>query len=201
MTRPKVHIIYAHPSKKSITHELKEGYINGLNEKNIPYTITDLYESNFNPDITEEEYLRENNNIASPLSEDIVIEQEKINNADILTFIFPLFWMDAPAKLVGYFARVFTKGFKYDHEDGSPATMKTMDATNFLISAGSSYEELKKDGKLDALETIFIKDRMAGKTKKTNIYIFDETTHHKELMLNNREKYRLKSEKIGKNTD
>ncbi|WP_368660213.1 hypothetical protein [Methanobrevibacter sp.] len=22
--------------------------------------------------------------------------------------------MDAPAKLVGYFARVFTKGFKYD---------------------------------------------------------------------------------------
>ena len=40
-------------------------------------------------------------------------------------------------------------------------------ATNFLISAGSSYEELKKDGKLDALETIFIKDRMAGKTKKT----------------------------------
>ena len=79
--------------------------------------------------------------------------------------------------------------------------MKTMDATNFLISAGSSYEELKKDGKLDALETIFIKDRMAGKTKKTNIYIFDETTHHKELMLNNREKYRLKSEKIGKNTD
>ena len=201
MTRPNVHIIYAHPSKKSITHELKEGYIKGLNEKNIPYTITDLYESNFNPDITEEEYLRENNNIASPLSEDIVIEQEKINNADILTFIFPLFWMDAPAKLVGYFARVFTKGFKYDHEDGSPATMKTMDVTNFLISTGSSYEELKKDGKLDALETIFIKDRMAGKTKKTNIYIFDETTHHKELMLNNREKYRLKSEKIGKNTD
>ena len=97
----------------------------------------------------------------------------------ILTFIFPLFWMDAPAKLVGYFARVFTKGFKYDQEDGSPATMKTMDVANFLISAGSNYEDLKNDGKLKALETIFIRS-YAGKTKKkTNIHIFDETSYHK----------------------
>ena len=67
--------------KKSITHEIKEGYIEGLNENNIQYTITDLYESNFNPDITGEEYLRENNNISSSLSDDMLIEQEKINNA------------------------------------------------------------------------------------------------------------------------
>ncbi len=79
--------------------------------------------------------------------------------------------------------------------------MKTRDVTNLLISAGSSYEDLKNDGKIKSLETIFIKDRMAGKTKKTNIYIFDETTYHKERILNNRENYKLKSEKIGKNTN
>lgn len=200
MTKPKVHIIYSHPSKKSITHEIKEGYIRGLTENRIEYTLTDLYKSNFNPDITEEEYLRENNNISSPLSKDIILEQEKINNADILTFIFPLFWMDAPAKLVGYFTRVFTKGFKYDHENGSKSTMKIMKETNFLISAGSNYEELKQDGKLKALKTIFIEDRMSGKTEKTNMYIFDETTHHKELLLKNRKSYALKAKKIGKNT-
>lgn len=201
MTKPKVHIIYAHPSKKSITHEIKEGYIHGLTENGIEYTLTDLYESSFNPDITEEEYLRENNNILAPLSEEIILEQEKINNADILTFIFPLFWMDAPAKLVGYFTRVFTKGFKYDHENGSKSTMKIMKETNFLISAGSNYEELKQDGKLKALKTIFIEDRMAGKTEKTNMYIFDETTYHKELILKNRENYGLKAKEIGKNTN
>lgn len=201
MSKPKVHIVYAHPSKKSITHEIKEGYVQGLTENGIEYTLTDLYESNFNPDITEEEYLRENNNIASPLSKEIMLEQEKINNADILTFIFPLFWMDAPAKLVGYFARVFTKGFKYDHENGSKSTMKIMKETNFLISAGSNYEELKQDGKLKALKTIFIEDRMAGKTEKTNMHIFDETTYHKELMLKNRENYNLKAKKIGENTN
>ncbi|WP_296862081.1 NAD(P)H-dependent oxidoreductase [uncultured Methanobrevibacter sp.] len=197
---PKVHIVYCHPSEKSITNTIKQGYIDGLEEINISYTITDLYGSNFNSDITEEEYLRENNNIPCPLAEDVLLEQERINNADILTFIFPLFWMDAPAKLVGYFARVFTKGFKYDHENGSKSAMKIMKETNFLISAGSNYDELNHDGKLKALKTIFVEDRMAGKTEKTNMYIFDETTYHKELILKNRKNYALKAKKIGKNT-
>lgn len=196
----KVHIIYCHPSKKSITYKIKEAYIKGLSQNNIEYTITDLYESNFNTDISEEEYLRENNNIECPLSDDILIEQKKINNSNILTFIFPLFWMDAPSKLVGYFSRVFTKGFKYDYDDGINTTMKIMDETNFLISAGSSYETLKGDGKIKALETIFINDRMAGKTERTNMYFFTETAYVKEKELNNEEKHMKRAEKIGKDT-
>ena len=39
---------------------------------------------------------------------------------------------------------------------------------------------------------------MAGKTEKTNMYIFDETTYHKELILKNRKNYALKAKKIGK---
>lgn len=199
-TRGRVHIIYCHPSKKSITYKIKEAYINALAREGIEYTITDLYESNFITDISEEEYLRENNNVNYPLSDDVILEQEKINNASILTFIFPLFWMDAPSKLVGYFSRVFTKGFKYDKDDGTKATMKTMGETNFLISAGSSYETLKDDGKVEALETIFVKDRMAGKTKRTNMYFFTETTHIKEKELKKEEKHIRKAERIGKNT-
>lgn len=195
---PKVHIIYCHPSKKSITYEIKEAYIRGLNKENIEYTKTELYESNFNSDISEEEYLRENNNIDYPLSEDVIEEQEKINSADVLTFIFPLFWMDAPSKLVGYFSRVFTKGFKYDTDDGKEATMKTMEKTNFLISAGSGYDTLKEDGKIGALENIFIRDRMAGKTKTSSMYFFTETTYSKEKKLNKRQKHIKRAEEIGR---
>ena len=86
MINPKVHIVYTHPSKKSITHEIKEGYIQGLTENGIEYTLIDLYESNFNSDITEDEYLRENNNIYSPLSNEIILEQERINNATMQTY-------------------------------------------------------------------------------------------------------------------
>ncbi len=31
------------------------------------------------------------------------LEQEKINNADCLIFIYPVFWSEALAKLVGWF--------------------------------------------------------------------------------------------------
>lgn len=195
--KPKVHIIYCHPSKKSITYKIREAYIRGLKKKNIDYTLTDLYDSKFNPDISEEEYLRENNNKNYQLSEEILQEQEKINSASVLTFIFPLFWMDAPSKLVGYFSRVFTKGFKYDDDYGNEATMKTMDKTNFLISTGSSYETLKEDGKISALETIFIKDRLAGKTKETGMYFFTETTYMKEKELNKLKEHIKKAEEIG----
>ncbi|MBE6499976.1 MAG: hypothetical protein E7Z80_05470 [Methanobrevibacter thaueri] len=72
MIKPKAHIVYAHPSKKSITHEIKEGYIQALTENGIEYTLIDLYESNFNPDITEDEYLRENNNIFFRFNEKLI---------------------------------------------------------------------------------------------------------------------------------
>ncbi len=196
----KVHVIYCHPSITSVTHDIKEAYLKGLNEKDIQYTITDLYESKFNTDISEKEYLRENNNIHCELSKDVQSEQEKINNADILTFIFPLFWMDAPSKLVGYFTRVFTKGFRYDHDDGRKAAMKKMKQTNFLISAGSGYEDLERDGKIKALETVFVKDRMSQKTEKCKMYFFCETTYNKEILLNNRRKYSKMAYEIGKNT-
>lgn len=194
--KPKVHIVYCHPSRQSITHTIKEGYIEGLKENNIKYTLTDLYESGFNADMSEEEYLRENNDINCPLTEDVLSEQEKINNADILTFIFPLFWMDAPAKLVGYFSRVFTKGFRYN-DDETEEGMKTLDETNFLISAGSSYADLKKDNKVSALKTIFVDDRMNNKTEKSSMYFFSQTTFKKEKILKNRKRYFNMAKKIG----
>ncbi|WP_069593099.1 NAD(P)H-dependent oxidoreductase [Methanosphaera sp. WGK6] len=175
----KVHIIYTHPSKKSLTHKIKESYIKGLEQSNIKYTISDLYEDNFNPDMTEEEYLRESNYTLEPIKDKTILkEQEQINNADILTFIFPLFWMDAPAKLVGWFTRVFTHGFRY-HIEENKETMKTINKVNFLIITGSNYEDLKADGKIDALETIFKTDRINNKAKKTEFTYFSSASHDK----------------------
>lgn len=199
--KTKVHIVYCHPSTKSTTHLIKEQYIKGLTDKGISYTLTDLYASNFNSNISEEEYLRENNNIPCKLSKDVIEEQKLINNADVLTFIFPLFWMDAPAKLVGYFSRVFTKGFKYGLNDEDDGSMKKLSETNFLISTGSSFEDLKRDGKVEALKTIFIKDRIAGKSIKNRMYFFSETTYEKELMLHNKRRYAKKARCIGRKTD
>jgi NAD(P)H dehydrogenase (quinone) len=157
---------------------LKESYIKGLNASNIDFTVSDLYKDEFNSDMSEEEYLCEANYNESYVSEDVLKEQRLINDADVLTFIFPLFWMDAPSKLVGWFSRVFTYGFRY-YNDDNVESMKTLTEVNFIIGTGSSYDDLRADGKIDALKTIFEKDRINNKADKVNFYFFSETSHDK----------------------
>lgn len=174
----KVHIVYCHPSCESLTFELKESYIRGLKDSSIDFTIFDLYKNNFDSDISEEEYLRESNYIETAVLEDVLKEQQLINDADVLTFIFPLFWMDAPSKLVGWFSRVFTYGFRYYNDDSQDA-MKTLTQANFIIGTGSSYDDLKADGKIDAIKTIFASDRINNKAEKINFYFFSQAAHDK----------------------
>lgn len=194
----KVHIVFCHPSENSLTYELKESYIKGLEASDIDFTVSDLYKKNFKSDMSEEEYLCEANYDESYISEDVLEEQRLINDANILTFIFPLFWMDAPSKLVGWFSRVFTYGFRY-YNDDAPSSMKTLKEVNFLIGTGSSFEDLKADGKIDAIKTIFSKDRINDKAENINFYFFSETSHDK---ITDELKTRYVNEvfEIGKNT-
>jgi NAD(P)H dehydrogenase (quinone) len=167
-------------------------------QSGIDFTISDLYADDFISDISEEEYLREANYEEFRPPEDVLKEQQLINDADILTFIFPLFWMDAPSKLVGWFSRVFTYGFRY-YNDDEQESMKTLTQANFIISTGSSYEDLKADGKIDAIKTVFAKDRINDKADDINFYFFSETAHDK-ITPETKKRYVGEVFEIGKDT-
>ena len=47
------------------------------------------------------------------LAEDVVREQNKVKDADLLILQFPLHWMSFPAILQGWFERVFTDNFAF----------------------------------------------------------------------------------------
>ena len=83
----------------------------------------------FKTDMTEEEYLRDAYYKTSPaVAEDVLAEQEKINSSDAIVFIYPVFWSEAPAKLVGWFDRVWYYGFAYGEK-----TMKVLDKALILL--------------------------------------------------------------------
>ncbi|MBE6489006.1 MAG: hypothetical protein E7Z86_09875 [Methanosphaera stadtmanae] len=195
----KVHIVYCHPYAESMTGRIKTAYIKALRKKNISYTLSDLYKQHFTTDLTKREYLRESGYLDIKPPKDVLKQQKLINDADILTFIFPLFWMDAPSKLVGYFSRVFTRGFRYENDDSIKTTMKRLKQVNFLIVAGSSYDDLQNDGKINALKTVFIDDRISKKTRESKMYLFTDTAPHKinDKLIN---KYIRQADKIGRNT-
>jgi len=173
-----VFIVYAHPSEDSFTRQIKDSFIAGLESAGHCYTLSDLYKMNFNTDMSEAEYLREAYYRGElPIPADVIAEQEKVNSSDAIAFIFPLFWCDAPAKLVGWFDRVWTFGFAY----GENRAMKQLEKGLVICSAGNTLEYFQNTGIGGALEKVMLDDRLADRVKHKELIILDGTSREKPL--------------------
>jgi NAD(P)H dehydrogenase (quinone) len=78
-------------AKKSFTREVFDEFIRGLREAGHSIEIGDLYQMDFKADMDLEQYTRETGaDPEAPLTEDIRHEHAKINAADALAFIYPV---------------------------------------------------------------------------------------------------------------
>ena len=177
-----VFIVYAHPSEDSFTRHVKDNFIKGLETAGHTYVLSDLYKMNFVTDMSEDEYLREANYRGDlPLSDDVLAEQSKINSSDAIVFIYPVFWTEAPAKLVGWFNRVWTYGFAYGDR-----SMKVLEKGLVICVAGRSLQHLKEYGHYDSMKTVMLGDRMFDRVKEKDFIVLDSTTkfHMKNRLAN-----------------
>ncbi|MCL2043636.1 MAG: NAD(P)H-dependent oxidoreductase [Treponema sp.] len=182
----KVFIVYCHPSEDSFTWEIKNSFIAGLESAGHSYVLSDLYAMSFISDMSEAEYLRETHcRRELPVPDDVQAEQEKVNTSDAIVFIYPVFWTDAPAKLSGWFDRVWTYGFAY----GDNRTMKQLEKGLVLCSAGNTLEYFERTGLGDAMKKVFLNDRLADRVKSKEMIIFDATERHLSERETNRGKH------------
>lgn len=175
-----VFIVYCHPSEDSFTRHVRDEFIRGLEAGGHGFEISDLYKMNFKTDMTESEYLREANyNDGLALADDVIAEQEKINRSDTVVFIYPVFWTEAPAKLVGWFDRVWTYGFAYGDtrgENAAPRRMKTLRKALFLCVAGHTLEHLRETGMYDAMRSVMLNDRVYDRAERKEMVVLGGTT-------------------------
>ena len=159
-----VYIIYAHPSRKSFSRSLLEAFTRGLDEAGHTYDIHDLYAEDFRSEMDESEYLRETGlDPDAPVPDDVKAEQEKVARADALAFVFPLWWSDCPAKLKGWFDRVWTYGYAYFYNENEERfTQIDIEKTLILCSAGHTAAHLEDTGVAEAMRRILIQDRLLG---------------------------------------
>ncbi|MFW6680715.1 NAD(P)H-dependent oxidoreductase [Lacrimispora sp. AGF001] len=178
-----VFVVYCHPSKKSFTYDMKREFLKGLNDANHKFIVSDLYEMNFNEEMSEDEYEREAYyNTETPVADDVMEEQRKIQQSDAIVFIYPVFWTEAPAKLVGWFDRVWTSGFAYNPNP----QMKILKKALFMVSAGKTLESLEETGESNAMRIVMLGDRIRNRALKKEMIIFDGTTHWDEAGRNER---------------
>ena len=177
----KVFVVYCHPSKSSFTYQVYDSFLRGLQAAGHEVVVSDLYKMNFQTDISEEEYLRETYYRADmPVADDVKAEQEKIQASDAIVFIYPVFWTEAPAKLVGWFDRVWSTGFAYNPNP----QMKVLEKALVIACAGKSLESLSLVGEQKAMETVMLGDRIRERAKKKEMVILDNITRWNEELRN-----------------
>ena len=169
-------IVYCHPSEDSFTRHVRDAFIKGITDGGNEYILSDLYAMDFRTDMSEKEYLRDANyRNTNDLAEDVMAEQEKVNAADAIVLIYPVFWTEAPAKLVGWFSRVWSYGFAYGDK-----RMKTLDKALILCTAGNTTERLEQFGLLDSMKKVMFGDRFFNRIRKQEFVVFDGMTRELE---------------------
>lgn len=189
----KAFVVYCHPSEDSFTRAMRDAFIAGLTDAGNEYVLSDLYKMGFKTDMTEEEYLRDAYYRTTPdVAEDVLAEQEKVNSSDAIVFIYPVFWTEAPAKLVGWFDRVWSYGFAYGER-----TMKTLDKAVILCSAGNTIEHLEQFGLLDSMKRVMLGDRLSDRAKESEFIVFESTSRENALREKNWNANLRKAYEIG----
>ncbi|GKX68198.1 NAD(P)H-dependent oxidoreductase [Inconstantimicrobium mannanitabidum] len=108
-------IIFAHPNPKSFGKGILDTVVKASEEKGAKVVVRNLYEMGFDPILKPSDFEAFQ---SGRVPEDIAAEQEHVKWADVITFIYPVWWASVPAILKGYVDRVFSYGFAYESVDG-----------------------------------------------------------------------------------
>ncbi|GEO79449.1 NAD(P)H-dependent oxidoreductase [Companilactobacillus mindensis] len=115
-------IVYAHPWDGSFNHAVLEETIKTLKQNGQEYTLIDLNKDGFNPVLTESELSVYGK---SGYKDPLVDKYIKILKAtDKIVFVFPIWWIGAPAILKGFFDKVFLKDKIISFENPSMTKVK-----------------------------------------------------------------------------
>jgi NAD(P)H dehydrogenase (quinone) len=116
-------IVFAHPEQRSFNGQLKDTIRHSLEEQGTEVEVSDLYAMGFDPvesanhfpkrkriDIFDVQVEQRNAYDAGTNSPDVKREIDKLRNADLVVFQFPIWWFSMPSILKGWLDRVFVYG-------------------------------------------------------------------------------------------
>lgn len=105
--------------KNSITFDMAYTAMKFFEDNGMEVTLRDLYEMNWNPVLSMDEFYYQKDGIGTP-KEDVAYEQELVRQADYIIFVYPNWHDTANVMVKGYQERVFAKKFAYeDGENGA----------------------------------------------------------------------------------
>lgn len=108
-------VVFAHPERDSLSGNSLNKFIAGLEAAGHTYDLMDLYHDEFDPTFNTADlaYYRDQ----GPMPQEISDIHKRIDEANAMAFIFPLWWWSVPAILKGWFDRVLTSPFAFTYDE------------------------------------------------------------------------------------
>lgn len=142
-------IVYSHPNPKSFCHAILETAVKTLQSKGHEVVVRDLYALGFDPVLKGSDFVEFQ---SGKIPADIKAEQEKISGAEVITFIYPIWWTGLPAMMKGYIDRVFSLGFAYSVGEWGPVGLLTEKKAVIFNTTGAAKELYDESGMFDAIK-------------------------------------------------
>jgi putative NADPH-quinone reductase len=109
-------VVLAHPLSDSLCSHLAREALAALKARGASVDVLDLYAEDFQPALTAAE--RRLHYATPEPGPDIVALQQRLAAAEVLVLVFPTWWFSMPAILKGWFDRVWSPKFAFEH--GTP---------------------------------------------------------------------------------
>jgi NAD(P)H dehydrogenase (quinone) len=146
-------VILCHPDPHSFNAKVAQTYCDAVHARSHDAIVRDLYGMNFNPVLQATE--RPSSHKFVPM-DDVVTELDALGGADVIVFVYPIWFGTPPAMMKGYVERVLGAGF--GHRLMSEPGRGSIAAGKHLVSittSGNSSQWLEAQGTLVSLRNVF----------------------------------------------
>lgn len=128
-------IVLTHSDTASLTHAVAARIGEGVVETGRTFEIADLHSEDFDPRYSAGDRAAHHRLASRPA--DVVAEQSRIERADALVLVYPVYWWSMPALMKGWIDRVFSNGWAYD-DSGDKVIKKLGHLPIHLVGIGGA---------------------------------------------------------------
>jgi len=151
---PQTHslVVLAHPAASSLTRSVTAAIVEELEALGHTTEIADLAGEGFDPVFGLADHAAYA--AGAPTPEDVLEEQRRIDRADHLILVYPVYWWSMPALLKGWIDRVFVSGWAFQ-EDAQNGLVKKLGRlkVHLIALGGADSVTYVKRGYRKAMQT------------------------------------------------
>lgn len=173
-------VVVSHPDPHSLTHQVAHSVVEAIRSAGTTVETADLAAESFDPRFSAADLSLYRGNGSTP--SDVAEEQTRIDRAEHLVLVFPMYWWSMPALLKGWIDRVFVEGWAYEY--GDRVFVKKLDrlTVHLVVVAGDDADSFERHGIYQAVRTQIERGiiEYCGATVGSTNYLYGSDTRSRE---------------------